>query len=128
MVGVYKIYTYIYIDTNIFISMIECEDPFSSSLRDFFTSLESNNQVLVTSELTLAECLIGAFKKSSDELVNIYTTLLQESDILQIVPVSRDILKSAALYSAKNNIKLPDSIHIVTAIGTDCTVFFSNDR
>lgn len=34
----------------------------------------------------------------------------------------------AAMVSAKNQVKLPDAVHIATAIRTRCTTFVTNDR
>jgi len=48
---------------------------------------------------------------------------------LQVVPVSREILVSAAQTRSQNLcLKLPDAIHFATAKDRGCQVFLTNDR
>jgi predicted nucleic acid-binding protein len=78
--------------------------------------------------LTLAECLIGARKARSRALEELYENLLAPSGTIMPVPISRDILRAAALFAGEANVKLADAIHVATAIALDCDVFLTNDR
>lgn len=118
----------IYFDTNIFIYTVEKHRDYSNELSMIFREIEENSQAVVTSELTLAECLIGARKARSRELEQIYDDLLVPSATITPVPVTRDILRAAALYAGEANVKLANAIHMATAIALDCEVFLTNDR
>jgi predicted nucleic acid-binding protein len=45
-----------------------------------------------------------------------------------VKPVSKEILVKSAQLRAELNNKLPDSIHLATAIEHDCDVFIGNDK
>jgi predicted nucleic acid-binding protein len=78
----------------------------------------------VTSELTLAEVLPRA---SAPRRRN-YLDLLIWSRIFDLRPVSRDILIETAKYrEAAGMPKLPDAIHVVTAISAGCKTILSAD-
>lgn len=57
-----------------------------------------------------------------------YHQALQNSEVLEVVPVSRDVLVEAARLRAIANFRLPDAIHGATAILTGCETFLTNDR
>lgn len=118
----------IYFDANIFIYTVEQHRTYANELTTIFEEIEVNSQLVVTSELTLAECLIGARRARSRELEALYDDLLAPSETITPVPVSRDILRAAAFYAGDANIKLADAIHMATAIALDCDVFLTNDR
>jgi predicted nucleic acid-binding protein len=45
-----------------------------------------------------------------------------------VIPIDRSILVDAAHYRARLGIKLPDAIHVATAVAAGCEIFLSNDR
>jgi predicted nucleic acid-binding protein len=54
--------------------------------------------------------------------------MLTPSTWLAVVPIERSILIEAAKLRAQLKLRLPDAIHIATAIATDCPTVLSNDR
>lgn len=118
----------IYFDANIFIYTVEKHRDYEAVLTRLFEEIEKSRQRVVTSELSLAECLVGARKARSDELAAIYENLLAPSEMVVIAPLDREILRAAAFYAADVTIKLPDAIHVVTAVALGCEMFFTNDR
>ena len=57
----------------------------------------------------------------------LYTGLLQPSDHLAVVPVERPILIEAARQRAALRLRMPDAIHVATAVTAGCDVFLTND-
>ncbi|HPO12257.1 MAG TPA: PIN domain-containing protein [Candidatus Hydrogenedentes bacterium] len=53
---------------------------------------------------------------------------MSPSAALEVVPISDNILEIAAELRATTRLKLPDAIHMATAIVTNCTSFLTNDR
>ncbi len=50
------------------------------------------------------------------------------SDTFRVVPVSRQILKEAALLRVTyTSLRLPDAIHVATGSLSGCSVFLTND-
>jgi|tagenome__1003787_1003787.scaffolds.fasta_scaffold20782701_2 predicted nucleic acid-binding protein len=48
-------------------------------------------------------------------------------DATELVPVSRDLLIETADLRQVSRYKLPDAVHVVSAIRSQCTYFLSND-
>ena len=79
------------------------------------------------SGLLLLETLVMPIRQTNKALINRYETLLTASEI-NLIPITRSILKSAANIRATANIKTPDAIHAATAIDVECTIFLTNDK
>jgi predicted nucleic acid-binding protein len=82
----------------------------------------------VTSELTLAECLVKPLSMKKFENSDIYLQSIQNSSILEVVPIHRMILIEAANLRAATGCRLPDAIHLATAKTNQCDIFITNDR
>jgi predicted nucleic acid-binding protein len=117
----------VYIDTAIVIYTLEGNTSYLASLEPLWTKFQSGNIELMTSELTLMEVLVQPLKTNNLELAADYEEFLTNSTI-QLLPVSRVILKNAAPLRSVKNIKTPDAIHASTAIQHSCTIFLTNDR
>jgi predicted nucleic acid-binding protein len=116
--------TCIYLDTNVFIHAIEGSPDIADPLRELFDLFRVRRGTGVTSELVLAEVLAGA----SDLRRRSYLNLIVWSRIFDLQPVSRDILIETAEYRKHAGMpRLPDAIHMVTAIRTGCRTILSAD-
>ena len=94
----------------------------------FLRLLDEGKVKALTSELTLAECLVKPFADRNAVAVSAYLEFLDGRQNFPVIPVSREILLAAARLRGKKNVKLPDAIHLATAGAFGCTVFLSNDR
>lgn len=117
----------LYLDTNIFIYALEGYSTFRAVLTSLFDALDRHELAAITTELTLAEVLVKPFLDRSIERERAYLQILQPSASLQMVPVTRDVLITAARLRAETNMKLPDAIHAATAQITACSHFLTND-
>jgi predicted nucleic acid-binding protein len=124
----------IYFDANALIYAIEGVDEISSLLHSLFAALRHQTRSACTSEFTLAEVLprANAVQRRS------YFTLVLHSGLFDLLPVTRDILIETADY--RKHLKrpsfetrgamprLPDAIHVVTAVRAGCNTLVSFDR
>jgi predicted nucleic acid-binding protein len=121
-----------YLDTNIFIKAFEGRDERSRALLDLFSQEPPFGFIpFATSELTLAELLVNPYRRNDDvgDLERMhYETLVQPSEWLVVVPVDREVLAGAALLRSLHPIKLPDAIHISSALKLGCTHLMTDDR
>lgn len=117
-----------YLDTNIFIYLFEDHPKHQTKISELIRHLDEIDCELVTSEFTLAECLVKPFADDDKNSISVYQENLQSSDFLHVEPVSRDVLVNAALLRGKVGNKMPDSIHLATALLGDCDVFIGNDK
>ena len=117
----------IYLDTNIFIYAIESYSDYLVALEEVFESADAGNLVVVTSELTLAEVLVKPLQEGDLDKQQAYCEALQNSESLIVAGVSREVLIEAAQIRANQKLKLPDAIHLATAIQYQCSTFLTND-
>lgn len=117
-----------YFDTNIFIYLIEEHEEYKEKIVSLIQSLDAIGCEIFTSEITLAECLVKPMQDNDTESQEVYENAIKQSDTLNVQSVSRNILIKAAQLRAVLKNKLPDSIHLATAIECHCDVFFGNDK
>jgi predicted nucleic acid-binding protein len=127
----------LYFDANVFIYAVEGSDDIAGRLRTLFELLSRNLNVAVTSELTLAEVLPRADTVRRRN----YLELILHSGLFELYPVTRDILMETADYRRIAGVsrpdasklhasmpRLPDAIHVVTAVRAGCGRMLSFDR
>jgi predicted nucleic acid-binding protein len=124
----------LYVDANPFIYAIEGSDSLSGPIKELFLLLRQRSGMGMTSELTLAEVLPKARLPLHSRQ---YLDLIVWSGIFALQPVTRSILLETVRYrrflagrrrrSAGAMPKLPDAIHVVTAIQARCKYFLSAD-
>jgi predicted nucleic acid-binding protein len=117
-----------YIDTNVVIAIIEAPGALTPGQMAFLEDVDRGRIKAVTSELTLAECLVKPMADRNANAVEAYLTFLDNRPELPVLPVSRAILIEAARLRGETGIKMPDAIHVATALEAGCGVFVTNDR
>jgi predicted nucleic acid-binding protein len=122
----------IYLDTNVFIRAVEGLDEAAAPAKTLIKTLRQQRAgIAATSEITFAEVL--APSKQADALPvhmkrRAYLDLLLWSGFVALIPVSRNILIETASLRAVARLKLPDAVHLVSAIHVRCRFFVSADR
>lgn len=117
----------VYLDTNIVIYAIEGFADLAKQIQALLLALDDAQIVAVTSELTLAEALIKPLKDQNQPEQQAYKKFLTPTSVLQVVPISKEILEEAARLRATTKLKLPDAIHLATATLNGCDCFLTND-
>lgn len=119
----------LYLDANIFIYAFENDDVVAKKLLELISlNSAAKPPFLVTSELALAELLVDPFRKNNERLIEIYDNLTIGNAFIMIGAVSRDVLWHAALLRAQHiSLRLPDAVHISTALHFGCTHFLTAD-
>jgi len=114
----------LYLDANVFIYAVEGNADVADPLLQLFDLFRAGRGIGVTSELTLAEVL----PKTSSMQRRSYLNMIVWSRIFDLRPVSQDILIETAEYRERAGMpKLPDAIHVVTAIRAECRTVLSAD-
>jgi predicted nucleic acid-binding protein len=118
----------VYIDANILIYTVERVQPHVDTLRAFWRWTNAQDLVVLTSELTALESLVGPLKAGNQPLTARYRRLLFQSANLRLLPVSRSILERAAQLRAQTPaLKTPDAIHAATALEAGAQTIITND-
>jgi predicted nucleic acid-binding protein len=120
----------VYVDTNVFIEVYETGGPLQPALRLLFQAAADPLLSLITSELTLAELSVEPIRHGRLDRLNAYRELIAEKgSMIRAVPVHRMIFDEAASCRAKSPaLRLPDAIHLATAITEQCNVLITNDK
>jgi hypothetical protein len=123
---------FLYVDANPIAYSLEGPEERAVLLKKLFGLLKLRPGAAVTSELTLAEVLPK--KRIPDRY---FFDLLIWSNIFDLRPITRDILVETARYRSiaatprsdggVSMPKLPDAIHVVTAVTSGCRSFLSSD-
>ena len=120
----------IYLDTNIFIYALEDFSEYSEVIRKIFRAIDQGAVQAVTSELTLAEALVKPFLVQDESLIALYQSVIQNSSVLSVHPLNRQLLIRAARTRAQtaSRLSLADAVHLATACSMQCHSFLTNDR
>jgi predicted nucleic acid-binding protein len=117
----------VYFDANIFIYLMEGYATLEASLRDIRDSIFHGESNIRTSELTLCEVLVPAFRANNTALLALYRQFIEKSGAFELVPTTRETYIRASLLRAQLGMKTPDAIHMATAIECGCNAFLTND-
>ena len=116
-----------YVDSNVIIYTMEGKAPLKAMAASALEGLIREGCVLVTSELTVGECLAGALRQDRT-LAEAYLAFFDDAALLEIAGVTRPLIRRAAELGAQFNMKLLDALHVATAEANACEVFLTNDR
>ena len=117
-----------YFDTNVFIYLIENNPEYKDIITQLIQHLDTLDCQIYTSDLTLAECLVKPFADNDIDSQQCYKQSIANSDFLTVKQVSRNTLINAAKMRSLVKNKLPDSIHLATALQCECAIFVGNDK
>jgi predicted nucleic acid-binding protein len=119
----------LYIDTNIFIYAFENNDALAKKLLQVISLNEGRKQpFLATSEIVLAELMVDPLRKGNERLVELYDNISIGNAFILVGTVTREVLWHAAqLRSEFVSLRLPDAIHLATAMHFGCTQFLTAD-
>ena len=97
--------------------------------RERFSSGARSQLTVVTSELSLAEALVKPMREEDVPRQTTSRQFLSSRANLRVIPVQRAILIEAARQRATSSrLKLPDTIHVATAVILKCTTLLTNDQ
>jgi predicted nucleic acid-binding protein len=118
----------VYLDAKIFIYAVEAVAEYSVDVEALFSRIDDGSIVAATSKLTLAEVLAKPFEAGRHDIARIYENMLTPSGWLTVLPVDRTTLIEAARLQSELALRLPDAIHVATAVASGCVAVVSNDR
>ncbi len=118
----------IYLDTSVVVYTAQRNPAYAIALRPLWEAVLALRNELVTSELTVLECLVAPYRLKDNALEDDYERFFSTSG-LRIQAIDRDVLRHAARMRADHQpLKVPDAIHCATAILAGCASFLTNDR
>jgi predicted nucleic acid-binding protein len=118
----------VYVDTQSVVYTVEPHPAYFSVLRPLWAAVGAGSVELVTSDLTLMECLVGPYKTGDVGVEARYERLFAAANVVTLHPADRAILRRAARLRASNpKLRTPDAIHAATALVAGVSLLVTND-
>lgn len=120
----------VYVDSNVLIYAVEGVPTTAGPAKKLIEFLRTHRSMMFTSELSLAEVLAPSKGRGAWPLhmkQRVYLDLLIWSDAVTLLPVTRDILIRTADLRRTISLKLPDAIHLMSAIRSECGFIVTGD-
>jgi predicted nucleic acid-binding protein len=117
----------VYIDSNIFIYLIEAVPDFFAEVEAIFALLHTVGARVMTNEITVSECIYKPHKTDDFALVKIYEELFADDGDIQLQPLSGELANRAAAIAENLGLKLIDAIHYLSALEANCDYFITSD-
>lgn len=117
----------IFVDTAPVIYFVERHPRYLPLVEPVFDRIDVGALTLVTSPVTLAECLVLPLRNAHADIAELFTDLLTHGPHTDFVAIDQTIGALAAELRAKHNLHLPDAIQASVAIVSGCDAFLTND-
>lgn len=118
----------IYADSNVFIYALESLADHADVAQELLTIGADEELVVVTSLLSLSECLVKPLRMGHSENVRTFKKAIRSGEGVTAVRVTRKVLvESARIRAFHPSCRTPDAIHLATARLQNCDAFVTND-
>lgn len=117
-----------YLDSNIFIYLIERSTRWHDLALKVFVDADRSGTRLFTSDLTVAECLLQPHRHRNAPLISRYERFFEQDAEIARVAVDYGLLKYASHIGGALGMKLSDAIHVASALSVGCEMFVTNDH
>jgi len=118
----------VYLDANIIVYAVEGFEAYAEPINELLGGMDSGKLVAFSSAMTLAEVLVKPKQDHDAYLERAFKAFLRSSRAFELLPVTIDVLEKAAELRATTKLKLPDAIHVATAVAWGATSLLTNDR
>lgn len=116
----------LFLDTAPVIYLVERNPQFFNVVRAIFESVDQAQIRVVASPVTLAECLVGAYRTNQIQAAINFTQYLTQGDT-DFVQTNATIADQAAQLRVQHNLQMMDALQVATAIEARCDAFLTND-
>jgi uncharacterized protein len=116
----------VYLDTNCIIYFVENHPYWWPKVVSRIGAIRAAKDELTIGDLARAECLVGPFKNGDAGLEARYRTLFSDPDF-HVLELTATVCERAARLRAVYPFKLPDALHLATAIEHGCGLFLTAD-
>lgn len=117
----------IYIDANVLIYFLDGRSRLSDAATAALEGAAAQEWEAITSDLVLAEVLVGAYRSPEADAVRV-TEALFAQPWLTLLQLSRRDFEAAAALRARRGDALVDALHLGTAANSGCDALLTNDR
>ena len=117
----------VFLDTNIFIYLIEDEGEFGRKSMELVERLTTRRDLVYTSTLTLGEVLTQPLSQGDLRLAELYEEKLGSPGV-HLLDFDRVAARNYARIRLDRSIKAPDAMQLSMAAAARCDLFVTNDE
>lgn len=114
------------LDSNVFIAYLHADDVFFNSAKQKLEQLDTGKDTAVFSTITFGEVMYGAV--STESLDDVRSFFSELSNFDAIAATEEICLLAAELRLRYLSLKLPDAIHLATAIVSKADILITADK
>ena len=119
----------VYLDANVIIYLVEKNSDYHGLVHQILRELRLEGVDLISSELVVSECLMGAVRRDNEAVLLAYERFFDGDRFgIELQPVSARVLWTAPQVSVDFKLDLPDALHFATALDQGCDGFLTNDK
>lgn len=123
LVGVQRLF----LDTAPVIYFVENNPVYRQRVQAIFELVDAGSLEVVTSPITLSECLVYPFRLQQTKAIDQFRELLVNGPNVVFVVIDQFIAEKASQLRAQYNLTLPDALQAATALLAGCDAFLTND-
>jgi predicted nucleic acid-binding protein len=116
-----------YIDTNAIIALLEMPQALSFAQKTFIKKVANGSYILCSSQLALAECLVKPLKLNDVKAIRGFLSFFDDNESFQVYGFDKSTFLDAAKIRAELGCKMPDAMHVASALQNECRFFITND-
>ena len=116
----------VYIDANALIYSVERVEPYRTLLEPMWQEAQHGNLTIVSSPVLVVEALVKPIRDGNTDIEMQYRDLFA-SNAVRLLEATYPVFADAAILRAETGLAIPDDIHALTALRSDCTLFVTND-
>lgn len=118
----------VFLDSAPVIYLIERNPTYVGLARSLFEVMARNEAVMVTSPITLAECLVGPLRRGHFAQRDLFIDVITAGAAVRFVHLDEAITERAAELRAHHNLSLQDAFQAAVALEVGCDGFLTNDQ
>ena len=116
----------VYIDANGFIYSVERIEPYRTLLEPMWQQAQDGNISIVSSPVLVIEVLVKPFRVGNTEIEMQYREMFA-SNAVSLLDAPHAMFEDAGRLRAETGLKIPDALHVATALRAGCALFVTND-
>jgi predicted nucleic acid-binding protein len=118
--------TSILLDTAPFIYHVERHPTYAPLVQSFFHIRAERSIEIITTPITLAECLVHPLRQDMASLAATYRSVLLDGQGIRFHPLGEGEGTLASRIRAQHSLYLPDALQVAAALTTGCQAIVTN--
>jgi len=117
----------LFLDTAPVIYYVEKNALYINAVRAVFNWIDEGRITVITSPITLSECLVHPYRRDLKQLQQDFIDLIVYGENTIFKPIDHIVSQKAAQLRANYNLCLADALQLATALTAKCDSFLTND-